>query len=287
MAEKVRRYRRFPAKKSAFPQDSTTEALDIMYMWRYNRTTTIRGIFAPEFAANRTLMEDTTMYDIPVTLTTNPKKKPEDESKLGFGKIFTDHMFIMDYEKGRGWHDARVVPYGPFVMDPACTVFHYAQEIFEGMKCYRRKDGGLNLFRPRDNFERMNRSAERMGMPKIDVEEALAGLTALLKVDADWVPSAPGTSLYIRPTMISTDVMLGVHASHTYRFFIICSPSGAYYAKGLAPVGIYVEPELVRAVKGGVGFTKTGGNYAASILAGDIAEKKGYEQVLWLDGKEN
>ena len=195
------------------------------------------------------------MYDIPVTLTTNPKKKPEDESKLGFGKIFTDHMFIMDYEKGRGWHDARVVPYGPFVMDPACTVFHYAQEIFEGMKCYRRKDGGLNLFRPRDNFERMNRSAERMGMPKIDVEEALAGLTALLKVDADWVPSAPGTSLYIRPTMISTDVMLGVHASHTYRFFIICSPSGAYYA--------------------------------ASILAGDIAEKKGYEQVLWLDGKEN
>ena len=216
------------------------------------------------------------MYDIPVTLTTNPKKKPEDESKLGFGKIFTDHMFIMDYEQGRGWHDARVVPYGPFVMDPACTVFHYAQEIFEGMKCYRRKDGGLNLFRPRDNFARMNRSAERMGMPKIDVEEAMAGLTALLKADADWVPSAPGTSLYIRPTMISTDVMLGVHASHTYRFFIICSPSGAYYAKGLAPVGIYVEPELVRAVKGGVGFTKTGGNYAASILSGDIAEKKGY-----------
>ena len=121
------------------------------------------------------------MYDIPVTLTTNPKKKPEDESKLGFGKIFTDHMFIMDYEQGRGWHDARVVPYGPFVMDPACTVFHYAQEIFEGMKCYRRKDGGLNLFRPRDNFARMNRSAERMGMPKIDVEEAMAGLTALLK----------------------------------------------------------------------------------------------------------
>ena len=226
------------------------------------------------------------MYDIPVTLTTNPKKKPEDESKLGFGKIFTDHMFIMDYEKGRGWHDARVVPYGPFVMDPACTVFHYAQEIFEGMKCYRRKDGGLNLFRPRDNFERMNRSAERMGMPKIDVEEALAGLTALLKVDADWVPSAPGTSLYIRPTMISTDVMLGVHASHTYRFFIICSPSGAYYAKGLAPVGIYVEPELVRAVKGGVGFTKTGGNYAASLAGQDEAHKQNYSQVLWLDGVE-
>jgi len=155
------------------------------------------------------------------------------------------------------------------------------------MKCYRRKDGGLQLFRPRDNFERMNRSAARLGMPAIDVEQALAGLIELIKVDADWVPSAAGTSLYIRPTMISTDVMLGVHASHTYRFFIICSPSGAYYPKGLAPVSIYVEPELVRAVKGGVGFTKTGGNYAASILAGDLAQKKGYEQVLWLDGKEN
>lgn len=227
------------------------------------------------------------MFDIPVTLTSNPKKKPEDESKLGFGKIFTDHMFIMDYELGRGWFDARVVPYGPFVLDPATTVFHYGQEIFEGMKCYRRKDGGLQLFRPRDNFQRMNRSAQRMGMPAIDVEEALAGLVALLKADAGWVPSTPGTSLYIRPTMIATDVMLGVHASHHYRFYIICSPSGAYYAKGLAPVGIYVEPELVRAVKGGVGFTKTGGNYAASILASELAEEKGYEQVLWLDGKEN
>ncbi len=227
------------------------------------------------------------MVEIPVTLTTTPKQKPADESKLGFGKIFTDHMFIMDYELGRGWHDARVVPYGPFTMDPACTVFHYAQEIFEGLKCYRRKDGGLQLFRPRDNFARMNRSADRLGMPEFDVETAMAGLIALLKTDESWVPSAPGTSLYIRPTMIATDVMLGVHASHTYRFFIICSPSGAYYAKGLAPVGIYVEPELVRAVKGGVGFTKTGGNYAASILAGELAEEKGYEQVLWLDGKEN
>ena len=227
------------------------------------------------------------MYDIPVTLTSNPKQKPADESKLGFGKIFTDHMFVMDYEVGRGWYDARVVPYGPFVLDPACTVFHYAQEIFEGMKCYRRKDGGLQMFRPRDNFARMNRSAERMGMPAIDIEQALEGLLALLKADADWVPSAAGTSLYIRPTMIATDVMLGVHASHNYRFYIICSPSGAYYPKGLAPVGIYVEPELVRAVKGGVGFTKTGGNYAASILAGEIAKNKGYEQVLWLDGREN
>ena len=227
------------------------------------------------------------MYDIRVERTKSPKEKPQDESKLGFGRIFTDHMFIMDYDPENGWHDARVVPYGPFVMDPASTVFHYAQEIFEGMKCYRRADGGLQLFRPRDNFARMNRSAQRLCMPEIDVEQAMAGLTALLKEDAEWVPHQVGTSLYIRPTMIATDVMLGVHASHTYRFYIICSPSGAYYAKGLAPVGIYVEPELVRAVRGGVGFTKTGGNYAASILAGDLAEKKGYSQVLWLDGKEN
>ena len=160
------------------------------------------------------------MYDIPVTLTTNPKKKPEDESKLGFGKIFTDHMFIMDYEKGRGWHDARVVPYGPFVMDPACTVFHYAQEIFEGMKCYRRKDGGLNLFRPRDNFERMNRSAERMGMPKIDVEEALAGfdLTTLDAVCArgGMLPPCPSGAFAVDGDMIEylAAITQGAHASN-------------------------------------------------------------------------
>ena len=226
------------------------------------------------------------MYDIPVTLTTNPKKKPEDESKLGFGKIFTDHMFIMDYEKGRGWHDARVVPYGPFVMDPACTVFHYAQEIFEGMKCYRRKDGGLQLFRPRDNFKRMNRSAERMAIPQFDEDVAMAGLEKLLEVEKDWVPHTQGATLYIRPTIIAMDAMLGVHAAHTYKFYIILSPSGAYYAGGLAPVDIYVEDKYVRAVRGGIGFAKTGGNYAASIRAGEIAEEKGYTQVLWLDGVE-
>ena len=224
------------------------------------------------------------MYDIPVTLTTNPKKKPEDESKLGFGKIFTDHMFIMDYEKGRGWHDARVVPYGPFVMDPACTVFHYAQEIFEGMKCYRRKDGGLQLFRPRDNFARMNRSAERMAIPQFDEDVAMAGLEKLLEVEKDWVPHTQGATLYIRPTIIAMDAMLGVHAAHTYKFYIILSPSGAYYAGGLAPVDIYVEDKYVRAVRGGIGFAKTGGNYAASILAGMNAKHIGYAQVLWLDG---
>ena len=210
------------------------------------------------------------MQNISVTLTRNPKQKPVDESALGFGRIFTDHMFIMDYELGIGWHDARIVPYGDFAMDPAAMVFHYGQAIFEGCKCYRRADGGLQLFRAKDNLARMTRSAERMCMPALDEETALEGLRQLIGVDADWVPHKEGTSLYIRPTMISMDVGLGVHASKKY----------------LKPVSIYVEDEYVRAVRGGVGFTKCAGNYAASILAGDIAEKKGYSQVLWLDGVE-
>ena len=226
------------------------------------------------------------MLDISITRADHLKEKPADETALGFGRRFTDHMFIMDYEEGEGWKDARVVPYGDFAMDPACMVLHYGQAIFEGMKCYRRKDGGLQLFRPADNFARMSRSAHRMGMPELDEETALEGLKQLIAVDADWVPHLDGTSLYIRPTMISTDIGLGVHASRTYRFFIILSPVGAYYREGLKPVSIYVEDEYVRAVRGGVGFTKCAGNYAASILAGDIAEKKGFSQVLWLDGVE-
>jgi len=226
------------------------------------------------------------MLEIQVTKATSLKAKPADESALGFGRIFTDHMFIMDYEEGRGWHDARVVPYAPFAIDPAAMVLHYGQEIFEGMKCYRRADGGLQLFRPMDNFARMTRSAQRMCMPALDEETAMEGLKKLIELDQDWVPHRDGTSLYIRPTMISMDVGLGVHASKTYRFFIILSPVGAYYKEGLKPVSIYVEDEYVRAVRGGVGFTKCAGNYAASILAGDIAEKKGYSQVLWLDGVE-
>ena len=196
------------------------------------------------------------MQEIKVTLTQNPKQKPVDESALGFGRIFTDHMFIMDYELGIGWHNARIVPYGDFPMDPAAMVLHYGQAIFEGCKCYRREDGGLQLFRPQDNLARMTRSAQRMCMPALDEETALEGMKQLIRIDADWVPHRDGTSLYIRPTMISTDVGLGVHASY------------------------------VRAVRGGVGFTKCAGNYAASILAGDVAEKKGFSQVLWLDGVE-
>ena len=214
------------------------------------------------------------------------KAKPVDENNLGFGKLFTDYMLLIDYEKGKGWHDARIVPYGPLALDPASSVLHYGQEIFEGMKCYRTPENNLQLFRPRNNFERMNLSAERMGMETIDVDLCMEGLLALLSLEKDWIPKAEGTSLYIRPTMIATDPFLGVSASNRYLFYIILSPSGAYYSGGLAPVGIYVEDEYVRAVRGGVGFAKTGGNYAASILAGANAKHKGYAQVLWLDGVE-
>ena len=172
------------------------------------------------------------MLDIKVTLSQNLKQKPADESALGFGRIFTDHMFLMDYELGIGWHNARIVPYGDFAMDPAAMVLHYGQAIFEGSKCYRRADGGLQLFRPQDNLARMSRSAERMGMPALDEESALEGLKQLIRIEEAWVPHREGTSLYIRPTMISMDVGLGVHASKKYLFFIILSPVCAYYKEG-------------------------------------------------------
>ena len=226
------------------------------------------------------------MQEIKVTLAQTLKEKPRDESRLGFGKLFTDHMLVIPYDQDKGWHDPQVIPYQDFKMDPAAMVLHYGQAIFEGMKCYRRADGGLQLFRPQDNFERMGRSAQRMCMPAPDVALCLEGLKTLLAVEKDWVPHKEGTSLYIRPTMIATDPMLGVHASHSYLFYIILSPVGAYYANGLSPVRIYVEDQYVRAVRGGVGFTKCAGNYAASILAGEIANQKGYAQVLWLDGVE-
>ena len=226
------------------------------------------------------------MYDIPVTLAATLKQKPQDETKLGFGKIFTDHMFMMNYETGKGWHNPRIEPYHPFELDPSTMVLHYGQTVFEGMKCYRRADGGLQLFRPRDNFKRFNVSADRLSIPQFDEELALAGLKKLLDVEKDWVPHNEGTSLYIRPFIIATDPYVGVKASSTYIFCIILSPVGAYYAHGLAPVGIYVEDQYVRAVRGGFGFAKTAGNYAASLKAGEMAKAKGYDQVLWLDGVE-
>ena len=223
------------------------------------------------------------MKQFPITRTSAPKEKP-DPATLVFGKSFTDHMFLMEYTEGKGWHDGRIVPYGPLSLEPAAMVFHYAQEVFEGLKAYRTPDGGVQLFRPMENVQRMNVSCERMCIPQLPEEEALAGIVELVKLEADWVPSAPGTSLYLRPFIIATTPALGVHAAHDYIFAVICSPVGAYYAAGLNPIRIYVEDEDVRAVHGGTGFTKCGGNYAASIRAGDRAEKRGYAQVLWLDG---
>ncbi len=225
------------------------------------------------------------MFDIRIQRTTQPKVKPTDDSKLGFGKIFSDHMLLIDYQEGKGWYDPRVIPHGPLSLDPASSVLHYGQEIFEGAKLYRTKDG-YNLFRIRDNFERMNQSAARMGMATMPIELYMESLLALLALDKDWTPHKEGTSLYIRPTMIATDSCLGVSAANNYLYYVILSPSGAYYASGLAPVAIYVEDQLVRAVRGGVGFAKTGGNYAASILAGIKAKHEGYAQVMWLDGVE-
>ena len=223
---------------------------------------------------------------IKLTKTTAPKAKPADEDHLGFGKIFTDHMFLMDYTDGEGWHDPRIVPYAPFQMDPACVVLHYAQEIFEGMKAYRTADNTIQLFRPDCNASRMQDSSDRLCIPSIPVEDYIQAVKALVEVDKDWVPHSDGASLYIRPFVFASDVGLGVHASKHYVFCIICAPSGAYYAEGLDPVRIYVEDEYIRAAPGLTGFTKCGGNYAASIKAGELAEEMGFAQVLWLDGVE-
>ena len=224
--------------------------------------------------------------EIKVTKTTNPKPIPQDESTLGFGLKFTDHMFLMDWDEGEGWHDARIVPYGPLEIDPASTVLHYALEIFEGLKAYRTAEGKIQLFRPIENARRMNRSGARFSMPEIPEEDFVEAVKALVDVDSAWVPYGFGTSLYIRPFMFADQVDLALHKIKHYRFVIIVSPSGSYYAEGLNPVSIMIEDEDVRAVRGGTGFTKCGGNYAASQRAGDRAMAKGYSQVLWLDGVE-
>lgn len=223
--------------------------------------------------------------DISITRTTTPKAKP-DQNSLGFGKYFTDHMFIMDYDEGQGWHDARIVPYAPLVLDPACMMLHYGQGIFEGMKAYKGPNGETLLFRPKKNMERVNISNDRLCIPQIDTDFCVEAIKQLVKVDEDWIPTAEGTSLYIRPFIIATEVALGVHPAKSYQFIVILSPVGAYYPEGLNPVKIYVEPHYVRAVKGGVGFAKTPANYAASLKAQLEAKEKGYTQVLWLDGLE-
>ena len=225
--------------------------------------------------------------ELKVEITKEFKEKPADESKLGFGKIFSDHMFIMQYDKGIGWHDATIKAYGDLTLSPAAKVLHYSQEAFEGTKAYVDINGKIRLFRPEKNFERMNNTAERLCMPKLDVEFVTNALKKLIEIDKDWVPRSKGTSLYIRPTLIGIDPFLGVDASNSYLFYIITGPVGAYYASGLEPVKIYVEDKYVRAVKGGTGEAKTGGNYAASLIASEYAHKKGFAQALWLDGKEN
>jgi len=214
------------------------------------------------------------------------KEKPTDESKLGFGKIFTDRFFTMKYKEGQGWYDAMIEPYHPIVLDPAAVCLHYGQLIFEGLKAYRGKDGSIYLFRPYENIKRMNASAERLCMPTVDPDVFFQGLKKLVLLEKDWIPRGIGTSLYIRPTMIATEAFLGVHPSAEYLLFVIVGPVGAYYPQGFSPTKIYVEEEYVRAVRGGIGFCKAAGNYAASLLASQKAEQKGYTQVLWLDAIE-
>ena len=222
--------------------------------------------------------------EIKITKTTAPKEKPK-ATELGFGKYFTDHMFLMDYD-GEKWEDARIVPFGNLSLHPASTVFHYGAEVFEGMKAYRTPEGRIQLFRPEENARRLNSSAERICLPQVPEEAFLQAVDALVALDADWVPSEPGTSLYIRPFLFGNDPFLGVHTVQKAVFMVICSPVGNYYKEGLAPVSIMIEEEDVRAVRGGTGYTKCGGNYGASFRAGKKAEEKGYSQVLWLDGVE-
>lgn len=223
--------------------------------------------------------------EIKITKTSTPKTMPP-ENELGFGKHFTDHMFLMDYEEGKGWHDARIVPFGYISLHPASTVLHYGAEIFEGLKAYRRADGGVQLFRPMENIRRMNNSAERMSLPEIDENDMLEILTTFVKTEERFVPKSFGTSLYLRPFTFGNDETLGVHAVKRATFMLIASPSGSYYKEGINPVGIMIESEDVRTVRGGTGYAKCGGNYAASTRAGERAAKKGYSQVLWLDGVE-
>ena len=226
------------------------------------------------------------MLNIKIQKTSTPKQKPIAGEPLGFGHIFTDHMFIMNYEEGKGWYDPRIVPFQNISLSPAAMVYHYGQEMFEGMKAYRGEDDEIYLFRPDMNAKRANSSNERLVIPEIPEDDFVQAVKELVDVESDWVPKDEGTSLYIRPFVIATDEFLGVAPSKTYLFMVILSPSGAYYANGLEPVGIWIEDEYVRAVKGGMGYIKTGGNYAASLIAQDKAHAEGYSQVLWLDGVE-
>lgn len=226
------------------------------------------------------------MQSIRIERTGSPKTKPADVSKLGFGNYFTDHMFMMEYHADKGWHDPRIVPYGPLSLDPAAMCLHYGQEVFEGMKAYRTPEGKVVLFRPEKNMARLNLSNRRLCIPEVDEQLAVEAVKQLVALDADWIPDGPDTALYIRPFIIATEPHVGVHPASQLMFIIIMSPVGPYYPEGLDPVKIYVEQRYVRAVRGGTGYVKTAANYAASLKAQQEAAEKGYTQVLWLDGVE-
>ena len=220
---------------------------------------------------------------IRITKATTLKKKPKD-GELGFGQIFTDHMFLADFQEEKGWYDPRVEPYGPLPLDPAAAVLHYAQAIFDGLKAFRGVDGKIRLFRPQKHIERMNNSARRMSIPTLDPDLALRSIVTLVGLERDWVPSTIGTSVYVRPVILANEAFLGVRPAKSYLYYVILSPVGAYYPEGMAPVRIRVEEHYVRAVDGGLGAAKTGANYAASLMAGEEAKHEGFTQVLWLDG---
>lgn len=222
-------------------------------------------------------------HEFPVTFTKTPKAKP-DPNGLRFGTVFTDHMFVMDYNESDGWNNGRIVPYGPIELDPAAVVLHYGQEMFEGLKAYKTASGRVQLFRPYMNAKRTNNTNNRLCIPQIDEDLFVDAIKALVKIDQDWIPQGEGTALYIRPFIFADEAFLGVRSSKTYKFMIILSPVGPYFVNGLAPTKMYVEDVYVRAVKGGTGEAKCGGNYGASLKAQEIAHEKGYEQILWLDG---
>jgi branched-chain amino acid aminotransferase len=223
---------------------------------------------------------------IAITRTTTPKQPPSDET-LTFGNVFTDHMFLMNYDSGKGWHSPRIEPYAPFTLDPACCVLHYGQAIFDGLKAFRGADGRVRIFRLQDHAARLNRSAHYLCIPEIDQAMVEESIRALVEIDQRWVPAKPGTSLYIRPTVIATETFLGVHPSHSYLYYVIVGPVGAYYKEGMNPVRILASDQHVRAVKGGLGAAKTMANYAASLYGAEEAQKAGYTQVLWLDAVEH
>lgn len=224
-------------------------------------------------------------YEFKTTKTMNPKEKPDPDT-LEFGTVFTDHMFVMNYSENKGWHDGRIVPYAPIALEPAAAVFHYAQEMFEGLKAYKTKEGKILLFRPDMNAKRTTRTNDRICIPALDEELFVEAIKAVVRTDADWIPTKEGTSLYIRPFIIATEPFLGVRASKEFLFMVILSPVGPYYKEGLAPTAIFVEDEYVRAVQGGTGFSKIGGNYCSGLKSQEKAHDLGYSQVLWLDGAE-